>query len=229
MEDTLGGLYEDQGIGPNNLEEHIRFSTNDFSEIGFSNQDGSRPRFPLKFKLSEDGGVTWIDIVQRTPSFILPWAGDYIIHFTGEHYKPKFGNGIVEHAAAFTNIVFGSTFNVMEMSNMFQNCTSLTSIDVSRFNTSGVTNMTEMFPKLPLTAIGNWDSAAIYSAGDIVIVNDVLYVAKRNIMLPNVALGGGAWMKITGSHSMMQSVEVEPLTITAKENMAGISSGDIPD
>ena len=38
-----------------------------------------------------------------------------------------------------------NTNNVTHMGNMFRNCSSLTSLDLSKFNTNNVTNMDDMF------------------------------------------------------------------------------------
>ena len=49
-----------------------------------------------------------------------------------------------------------SSFNtekVQNMANMFESCISLTSLDVSKFNTKEVKDMTKMFEYLKLTSL----------------------------------------------------------------------------
>ena len=54
----------------------------------------------------------------------------------------KYGKNNILNKITFENF---NTSKVTDMSNMFRYCESLTSLDLSSFNTSNVTNMTEMF------------------------------------------------------------------------------------
>ena len=56
------------------------------------------------------------------------------------------------------------TSNVTNMANMFDSCNSLASLDVSKFDTSNVTNMENMFAgcnKLTTIDISNWDTSNV--------------------------------------------------------------------
>lgn len=61
-----------------------------------------------------------------------------------------------------------NTSNVTNMSSMFYNCSSLTSLDVSKFNTSNVTKMTAMFnscTKLTSLNVSNFDTSKVTDMG----------------------------------------------------------------
>ena len=62
------------------------------------------------------------------------------------------------------------TSNVTNMNNMFKNCTSLTSLDLSSFNTSNVTNMRQMFYKC--TSLTNLDVSNVDTSN----VTDMVYM-----------------------------------------------------
>ncbi len=57
-----------------------------------------------------------------------------------------------------------STLNVVNMSNMFNNCINLTLLDVSKLNTKNVTNMEGMFAdckKISALSLGNFDTSSV--------------------------------------------------------------------
>lgn len=62
------------------------------------------------------------------------------------------------------------TSEVTDMSNMFSFCTSLTKLDLSHFNTSNVTNMKEMFEgskKLKTVYVGKgWNTSKVEKSED---------------------------------------------------------------
>lgn len=58
------------------------------------------------------------------------------------------------------------TSKVTDMNWMFNNCSNLTSLDVSNFDTSNVTNMSEMFTgcsKLITLDLSNWDTSKAHN------------------------------------------------------------------
>ena len=62
-----------------------------------------------------------------------------------------------------------NTSNVTNMSMMFKNCNKLTTLDVSNFDTSKVTNMGEMFSGcnvLSIEGLGNWDVKNVTDMGN---------------------------------------------------------------
>ena len=70
---------------------------------------------------------------------------------------------------AFTGIENLNTYNVTDMSHMFENCQTLTSLDVRGFNTAKVTNMEMMFDgcrKLKSLDLGSFNTAKVTNMRD---------------------------------------------------------------
>lgn len=73
-----------------------------------------------------------------------------------------------------------NTSNVTNMSYMFYNCLGITSLDLSSFNTSNVTNMSAMFrncPALTTLDIRNFDFSNCTSYGN------MFYEVKENCLI----------------------------------------------
>ena len=69
-----------------------------------------------------------------------------ISHDTLKPTLMRFGNtGATDREKSLLEVMECDTSEVITMANMFQNCTSLTSLDLSSFNTVKVTYMSDMF------------------------------------------------------------------------------------
>ena len=85
-----------------------------------------------------------------------------------------------------TSITFGDKFDtskVTNMSYMFSNCYNLTSLDLSSFNTTNVTDMTQMFVECGLTSLdlSNFDTSK---------VTNMSYMFSYCYNLPSLDLSG---------------------------------------
>ena len=122
----------------------------------------------------------------RTPHTIIYWTGNSTIKINGtsytaqadkvnidgvEYYQLKSdkdldNNFYLFRNNTFTNLIFKDvdTSNVTDMSNMFNYCNALTSLDLSGWNTSNVNNMRNMFSgcgALTSLDLSGWDTSNV--------------------------------------------------------------------
>ncbi len=210
--------FGDLGVG----EYHIKFKIKEETSLGFRNWDGTVPDI-VTFKWSDDNGVTWHseENLSNRADFISP--GEYLIFFDRFWYKCIFGNDNDTLAGAFTEIYFGDTYEIKDSSELFKNCTSLES--------------TNFFPgiSIPQTLIthSSWSYSREYAVGDIVIIDDIMYVANRHSagIRPNINQDGWTLIKTAEDEPWTIKENTEKVNIfdeKLKENMAGISTEEIP-
>ena len=77
-------------------------------------------------------------------------SSKYDLHILSKYrvYAPNFSSYLFSSYTSLIAIAFNNNFytsKVINMGDMFSNCTSLTSLDLSNFNTSNVTSMSAMF------------------------------------------------------------------------------------
>ena len=92
-----------------------------------------------------------------------------------------------------------NTAKVTDMSTMFYNCSSLTSLDVTHFNTANVTDMSYMFQnclKLPSLDVTNFNTAK---------VTDMSYMFTSCKKLPSLDVTNFNTAKVTDMSSMFSS------------------------
>ncbi len=210
---------------------HIRFTVTDLSSVTFKSL--SIHEVP-EFYWSDDNGQSW-NFHRGVISWIIPKAGDYLISFHGTHLTPEFGSGLSEFAREFQNVEFTEDYHPenTSFSNMFNECSSLTSIDLGHLsqwvNTSAVTDMSGMFRS------ANWDGTNTYQTGDIVVNDGLVYVARTHDVLSEPGTYGNDWSLIeapdTSNTTNTIIEEPIPIPIEIKESMAGITrdTNDIPE
>ena len=110
------------------------------------------------------------EIVKPTRSYKFSSNGlhDIIIHFNSSFKSCKY---MFYYCSNLTSLDISNfdTSNVTDMSYMFQECGNLTSLDVSNFNTSNVTNMGYMFgvcSNLTSLDISNFDTSKVTNMND---------------------------------------------------------------
>ena len=92
----------------------------------------------------------------------------------------------------------GNYGNVADMRNMFNYCSKLTSLDLSNFDTSSVTNMASMFNNCKITSLNlsGWDTSK---------VTDMSFMFSYCIGLTSLNLSGWNLSKVTGVGAMFNS------------------------
>ena len=123
------------------------------------------------------------------------------------------------------NLSTWDTSNVTDMSSMFSNCNGLISLDLSGWNTSKVTTMYSMFYNCnnltSLEGIENWDTSK---------VTDISYMFKRCKNLTSLDLSGWDTSKVTGMAdifrdcSSLTSLDVSGFDTANITNMANMFS-----
>ncbi len=99
----------------------------------------------------ENAETDTVDVSAKQDGTVLFWMdaeGNAYIGAEGGVKAPKDCDNMFEDFYALESIDFNTSFdtgNVTYMMSMFQNCTALTSVDVSGFDTSNVTYMSYMF------------------------------------------------------------------------------------
>ncbi len=227
---------------------HIEVETNAYTEIGFINWDGSKIEETYTVEWLLDTSPEWHSINITTPSFILPFAGfilpfagKYKIRFKDKQYKCNFGSDIPEHAAAFTKIDLDPSYEIQNATHLFRDCVSLTSFpDLGNWNMSEATDMSNMFQNVGTfqnVGIRLWDSETTYSVGDLISQGGYTYVANRDNISFEPRSGINEWLFVSPSiqesnlcqEYIMPNGSLDLLSTEVKENIAGISSGDIPE
>ena len=155
-------LIKDKGIIYSNGVQYSHSKMNIIQDIGDSDN------IVDKFNELRKGLLKSNLMVARTPNTIIYWTGDSntinisgttytaepdkvnidgVIYYQLKLYKDLDNNFYKFSNNTFANLIFKDvdTGNVTDMHEMFSGCSSLTSLDVSKFDTSNVTNIGDMF------------------------------------------------------------------------------------
>jgi surface protein len=120
---------------------------------------------------------------------------------------------------------YQSTSAAMSMANMFANCSSLQSIDLSSFNTSNVTNMSSMFANC--SSLQSIDLSSFDTSN----VTNMSYMFNNNTSLQSIDLSSFDTSKVTNMSYMfnycysLQSIDLSSFNTSNVTNMSYMFNG----
>ena len=150
------------------VEPYVVFDIDDNSATMTFYYDGKMVSHQMAMSLSQDGtaGVPWANFSGRITSVVFDksFANYTSLSSTANWFA------YCEQLSTITGLENLKTDGVKDMNSMFTKCTSLTSLDLSGFNTAQVTNMDYMFSGCSgLTTIyagSDWTTSAVTSGID---------------------------------------------------------------
>ena len=163
-------------------------------------------------------GVTSVYIFGQTYP-VVNGEYTYELDLTKTSYADAFGGG---SSKGQSNITYISPFispNVTSMYNMFDGCSSLTSLDVSGFDTSAVTSMDYMFQNcssLTSLDLSNFDTSAVTDMRD--MFNGCSSLTSLDVSSFNTSAITNTWKMFDGCSSLT-SLDVSGFDTSAVTSM----------
>ena len=232
-------LIKDKGVIYSNGVQYSHSKMHIIQDIGDS--DSIVDKFnELRIGLLESNLM-----VARTPNTVIYWTGDSnTINISGttytaepdkvnidsvEYYQLKLDKDLNNNFYLFTNNTFTNlifkdvdTGNVTDMHEMFFNCSSLNSLNLSGFNTSNVTDMHYMFTNC--SAITSLDLSGFNTSN----VTNMMFMFGGCVALTSLDLSGWDTSNVTDMMVMfhncnaLTSLDVSGFNTSNVTNMSGM-------